>query len=52
MKHYITLAAASLVFIASVLLMFFNLNIFMMVPALVSFQIADNAYESIKTSDR
>lgn len=48
MKHYITFILAGLGFMATVLTMFFRLNIFMIIPALATFQIMDNAYEKIK----
>lgn len=48
MKHYITFAIAGLALIAILLVMFFKLNIFMVIPALIVFEVADNAYESIK----
>lgn len=48
MKHYITFIIAGLAFMVIVLTMFFKLNIFLVFPALLAFQVADNAYESIK----
>lgn len=48
MKHYIKFILAGLAFMAIVLTMFFKLNILMVLPALLAFQIMDNAYESIK----
>lgn len=48
MKHYITLIIAGIAFLAIALIMFFKLNIFMVIPALIAFQVMDNAYEAIK----